>query len=51
MLHRSGELRERARRALELLRADELERAFDIADELGLRRLDQVSWAAALSVG
>ena len=32
-------------------RADELERAFEIADELGLRRLDRRSRAAALSLG
>jgi putative pyruvate formate lyase activating enzyme len=32
-------------------RADELERAFEIADELGLRRLDRRSKATALSLG
>jgi hypothetical protein len=64
-LHRSGEMQERAARALELLAQyypsgrthefeeihrhlyrSEFERALELADELGLRRLDPRSRAA-----
>jgi uncharacterized Fe-S radical SAM superfamily protein PflX len=50
MLHRAGELR-RYEEIDRRPRGDELERAFEIADELGLRRLDRRSRAAALSLG